>query len=75
MDLGDFEVQRDQEYWEEVGDNLLEQSRKEVKPKLRIKDGAGLNADKKKLANIRVSKKYRNNEKNLTVPEDDGNIG
>ena len=67
-------MQRDQEYWEEVGDDLLEQSRREVKPKLRIKDGAGLNADKKKLADVRASKKHKNREKNLTVSEDDGSI-
>lgn len=68
-------MQHDQEYWEEVGDDLLEQSRREVKPKLRIKDGAGLNADKKKLVDIRAGKKHRNKEKNLIVHEDDGNIG
>ena len=67
-------MQRDQEYWEEVGDDLLEQSRREVKPKLRIKDGAGLNADKKKLADVRASKRNRNREKNLIVREDRGNI-
>jgi hypothetical protein len=67
-------VQRDQEYWEEVGDDLLEQSRREVKPKLRIKDGTGLNAEKRKLVDIRAGKKFRNKEKNLTTREDDGNI-
>ncbi len=68
-------MQRDQEYWEEVGDDLLEQSRREVKPKLRIKDGTGLNAEKKKLLDIRAGKKHRNKEKNLITREDDGSIG
>lgn len=68
-------MHRDQEYWEEVGDDFLEQARREGKPKLRIKDGLGLDAEKKKLADVRASKKHRNKEKNLTSTEDRDNIG